>query len=167
MSSDILSTFCIASTSPSPLLHPKSSMSFFTSTEQSPCFTLLSLCWEPWTRPWPCGYFLAYINNPERASIVIRIRIRIRMFVGKEDTLTIGSKSWRLPHHLLRAPGLAPFPWSLLFSFLYCHSWIKFFRAWSGNWLAFFLHVSWPSHSVTPLPWIPNDYPCRLGQTGA
>jgi hypothetical protein len=42
-------------------------------------------CWEPW----PCGYFLAYINNPERKFIVITVR----MFVGKEDTVTVGSRS--------------------------------------------------------------------------
>ena len=46
-------------------------------------------CWEPWPQPWPCGYFLAYINNPERTFVVITVR----MFVGKEDTVTIGSRS--------------------------------------------------------------------------
>ena len=45
--------------------------------------------WEPWPQPWPCGYFLAYINNPERTFVVITVR----MFVGKEDTVTIGSRS--------------------------------------------------------------------------
>jgi hypothetical protein len=40
-------------------------------------------------KPWPCGYFLAYINNPERTFKVIKVRT----FMEKEDTLTIGSRS--------------------------------------------------------------------------
>ena len=47
--------------------------------------TTMDKCWEPWL----CGYFLAYINNPERTFVVITVR----MFVGKEDTVTIGSRS--------------------------------------------------------------------------
>jgi hypothetical protein len=43
---------------------------------------------EPWTQPWPCGYFLAYINNYERTFVVITVR----MFMGKEDTVTVGSR---------------------------------------------------------------------------
>jgi hypothetical protein len=39
---------------------------------------VLDICREPW----PCVYFLAYINNPERTFVVITVR----MFVGKEDT---------------------------------------------------------------------------------
>ena len=39
-------------------------------------------------QPWSCGYFLVYINNPERTFVVITVR----MFVGKEDTVTIGSR---------------------------------------------------------------------------
>jgi hypothetical protein len=45
----------------------------------------LSSCWEPWS----CGKFLAYTNNPERTFIVITVRI----FVGREDTVTVGSRS--------------------------------------------------------------------------
>ena len=52
---------------------------------------LREVCWEPWPQPWPqpCGYFLAYINNPERTFVVITVR----MFVGKEDSVTVGSRS--------------------------------------------------------------------------
>jgi hypothetical protein len=46
-------------------------------------------CWEPWPQPWPCGNFLAYINNPERTFVLITVR----MFVGKEDTVIVGSRS--------------------------------------------------------------------------
>ena len=50
---------------------------------------LFLICREPWPQPWPCGYFLAYINNPERTFLVITVR----MFMGKEDTVTVGSRS--------------------------------------------------------------------------
>jgi hypothetical protein len=52
---------------------------------------LREVCWEPWPQPWPqpCGYFLAYINNPERTFVVITVR----MFVRREDTVTVGSRS--------------------------------------------------------------------------
>jgi hypothetical protein len=46
-------------------------------------------CREPWPQPWPCGYFLAYINNPETTFVVITVR----MFMRKEDTVTVGSRS--------------------------------------------------------------------------
>jgi hypothetical protein len=68
------------------------------------------LCQEPWPQPWPCGYFLAYINNLDRTFMIITVR----MFVGKEDTVTIGSRGRRLPPELQRAPGLFPLSWSLL-----------------------------------------------------
>ena len=62
----------------------------------------LCLFWEPWPQPWPCGKFLAYINNPERPFVVITEN----MFVGKEDTVTMGSRSWRLPPDLSESPRL-------------------------------------------------------------
>jgi hypothetical protein len=86
-------------------------------------------CQEPWPQPWPCGKFLAYINNSERTSVVIAVR----MFVGREDTVTVGSRSWRLPPDLRRAPRLFPLPWSLLLLMLLLNSWVKFFRAWSAQ----------------------------------
>ena len=64
----------------------------------------LCLFWEPWPQPWPCGKFLAYINNPERPFVVITEN----MFVGKEGTVTIGSRSWRLPPDLSESPQTLP-----------------------------------------------------------
>lgn len=47
------------------------------------------LCEEPWPQPWPWGKFLAYVNSPEKAFMVITES----MFVGKDDTVTMGSRS--------------------------------------------------------------------------
>jgi hypothetical protein len=43
----------------------------------------------------------------------------IKNFVGREDTVTIGSRSWRLPPDLWRAPGLFPPPLKLPFAYGY------------------------------------------------
>jgi hypothetical protein len=83
----------------------------FSTTNFGSTFCVYLLCWEPWPQPWPCGNFLAYINSPERTFMVITERI----FVGREGTVTIGSKNGRLPPDLQRAPGLFPLFWSLLF----------------------------------------------------
>lgn len=42
-------------------------------------------CQEPWPQPWPCGKFLAYINNSERKFMVITVK----MFLKREDTVIL------------------------------------------------------------------------------
>jgi hypothetical protein len=73
------------------------------------------------------------------------------MFVGKEDTVTVGSKSWRLPPDLQRAPGLFPLPWSLLLLMLILTLLSKVFQSLISviELLSFFLSPSLPlSHSL-------------------
>jgi hypothetical protein len=92
--------------------------------------------------------------------------ITVRMFVVKEDTVTV--------QELKTATWPSERPWDLHPSLgassclcLYCHSWINFFRALSV-WLTCTNSLClFPSHSLTPFPWIPADYPCSSGQTGA
>ena len=50
---------------------------------------LVGHCQEPWPQTWPCEKIIAYINSPERTFMVITERI----FVGREGTVTIGSKN--------------------------------------------------------------------------
>jgi hypothetical protein len=45
--------------------------------------------------------------------------ITVRMFVGKEDTVTVGSRSCRLPLDLQRAPGVFPPPLELPLAYAY------------------------------------------------
>ena len=84
--------------------------------------------------------------------------ITVRMFMGKEDTVTVGSKSWRLPPDLQRAPGLFPLPWSLLLLMLILTLLSKVFQSLISviELLSFFLSPSLPlSHSLALGP-------CRL-----
>jgi hypothetical protein len=82
-------------------------------------------CWEPWPQPWPCGYFLAYINNPERTYVVITVR----MFVGREDTVLLvpGAEDGHLTFR--EPPGSSPLPWTLLLFMLMLPLLNKVFRA--------------------------------------
>jgi hypothetical protein len=107
------------------------------------------LLWqEPWPQPWPCGYFLAHTNNPKRTFRVIRVR----MFVGKEDTVTVGFRIWRLPPDLQRAPGLfhpalEPFPYAYIATPVW-----SFWKLEQYDWLALILCVSFSPTLSFPCP---------------
>jgi hypothetical protein len=78
-------------------------------------------CYDPWSQPWPCGNFLAFINSPERTFLV--------------KTKNICGWRWHCDHWFQEvniATWPSESPWALFPSFG-TSSWIKYFRAWSDK----------------------------------
>ena len=59
------------------------------------------------------AFALWLFNSLLKQSFWTFLVITVRMFVGKMDSVTIGSRSWRLPPDLQRAPALFPLPLEL------------------------------------------------------
>ena len=82
------------------------------------------------------------------------------MIVGKEDTVMVGSRSWRLPPALQRAPELIHPPLKPPFAYAYNATPEEIFSELDQyDWLALILPVSYPSHSSPSCPGTPLIIP--------
>jgi hypothetical protein len=77
------------------------------------------------------------------------VLITVRMFVGKEDTVIVGSRSWRF-HLTFRGPlGSSQLPWSLILLMLILPLLNKVFQSLISI-IALIFGVSCPSDSLSP-----------------
>ena len=82
------------------------------------------------------------------------------MIVGKEDTVKVGYRSWRLPPDLQRDPGLFPHPLEPPLAYPYiANPEENISELDQYDWLALILPVSYPSHSSPSCPGTPLIIP--------